>query len=119
MDSNLIITPVTGYHWSEGKEIKPWVTEHPAVRTHPKTGLEGLYINRMFTTRFSNMSVIESQSLLEFLFNQMEAYDITFPFKWSKGDVLIWDNRFTLHYPINDFSGVRRKMILTSVMEAI
>jgi taurine dioxygenase len=73
----------------------------------------------MFTTRFSNMSVIESQSLLEFLFNQMEAYDITCPFKWSKGDVLIWDNRFTLHYPINDFSGVRRKMILTSVMEAI
>ena len=65
------------------------------------------------------MSVIESQSLLEFLFNQMEAYDITCPFKWSKGDVLIWDNRFTLHYPINDFSGVRRKMILTSVMEAI
>ena len=52
-------------------------------------------------------------------FNQMEAYDITCPFKWSKGDVLIWDNRFTLHYPINDFSGVRRKMILTSVMEAI
>jgi alpha-ketoglutarate-dependent taurine dioxygenase len=41
MDSNLIITPATGYHWSEGKEIKPWVTEHPAVRTHPKTGLEG------------------------------------------------------------------------------
>ena len=73
----------------------------------------------MFTTRFSNMSVIESKSLLKFLFNQMEAHDITCPFNWSKGDVLIWDNRFTLHYPISDFSGVRRKMIRTSIMEAI
>ena len=35
----------------------------------------------------------------------------------DKGDVLIWDNRFTLHYPINDFSGVRRKMIRTSILE--
>ena len=65
------------------------------------------------------MSVNESKSLLEFLFNQMEAHDITCQFKWSKGDVLIWDNRFTLHYPINDFSGVREKMIRTSVIEAI
>lgn len=113
------LSAVHAYHWSEGKEIKPWVTEHPVVRNHPKTGREGLYINRMFTTRFSNMSVIESKSLLEFLFNQMESHDITCRFKWSKGDVLIWDNRFTLHYPINDFSGVRRKMIRTSVMEKI
>jgi hypothetical protein len=32
--------------------------------------------------------------------------------------VLIWDNRFTLHYPINDFSGYRRRMIRTTSLEA-
>jgi taurine dioxygenase len=83
----------------------------------PTTGREGLYINRMFTTRFSNMSILESKPLLESLFNQMEAHDITCRFKWDKGDVLIWDNHFTLHYPINDFSGVRRKMVRTSILE--
>ncbi|MFL2792410.1 MAG: TauD/TfdA family dioxygenase, partial [Paracoccaceae bacterium] len=40
-------------------------------------------------------------------------------FKWNKGDLLIWDNRFTLHYPINDTPGITRKMIRTSVMETI
>jgi taurine dioxygenase len=111
------MSAVHAYHWSEGKEIKPWIAEHPVVRIHPTTGREGLYINRMFTTRFSNMSILESKPLLESLFNQMEAHDITCRFKWNKGDVLIWDNRFTLHYPINDFSGVRRKMIRTSILE--
>ena len=113
------MSAIHAYHWSEGKEQIPWTAEHPVVRTHPVSGREGLYINRMFTARFSDMTVSESKPLLEFLFNQMEIHDVTCRFKWTKGDVLIWDNRFTLHYPINDFSGVRRKMIRTSVMEKL
>ena len=27
---------------------------------------------------------------------------------WQKGDVAIWDNRCTLHYPVNDYHGHRR-----------
>ena len=103
--------------WSEGKQIEPWVVEHPVVRTHPTTGKKGLYVNRMFTTRFSDMTIPESKPLLEYLFNQMEEHDVTCRFKWKKGDLLIWDNRFTLHYPINDTPGITRKMIRTSVME--
>jgi len=108
---------IHAYHWSEGKEQLPWIAEHPVVRTHPVSGLEGLFVNRMFTSRFSNMTASESKPLLEFLFNKMEIHEVTCRFRWNKGDLLIWDNRFTLHYPINDFFGNRREMIRTSVME--
>ena len=111
------LNAIHAYHWSEGKQIEPWVVEHPVVRAHPTTGKKGLYINRMFTTQFSDMTIAESKPLLEYLFNQMEKHDVTCRFKWNKGDLLIWDNRFTLHYPINDTPGITRKMIRTSVME--
>ena len=62
-------------------------------------------------------TIAESKPLLEYLFNQMEKHDVTCRFKWNKGDLLIWDNRFTLHYPINDTPGITRKMIRTSVLE--
>ncbi len=63
------------------------------------------------------MTASESKPLLEFLFNKMEIHEVTCRFRWNKGDLLIWYNRFTLHYPINDVFGNRREMIRTSVME--
>ncbi len=112
------LTAVHAYNWFERREVKPWVVEHPVVRKHSATGREGLYINRMFTSRFSGMTVEESAPLLEYLFGRMEEHDVTCRFRWRQGDLLIWDNRFTLHYPINDISGKLRRMIRTSVLES-
>lgn len=111
------LSAVHAYHWYENREQVPWVTEHPVVRRHPVTEREGLYINRMFTTRFAGMTMPESAPLLAQLFDLMEQHQFTCRFRWQVGDVLIWDNRFCLHYPINDFSGHRRRMIRTSTME--
>ena len=112
------LNAVHAYNWYERREVDPWVVEHPVVRCHPVTGREGLFVNRMFTSRFSGMTVEESAGLLEFLFDRMEQHEVTCRFEWAKGDVLLWDNRFTLHYPINDFSGQTRRMIRTSTIEA-
>jgi taurine dioxygenase len=35
--------------------------------------------------------------------------------KWSVGDVAIWDNRVTLHYPLNDYHRFRREMLRVSI----
>ena len=110
---------VHAFHWRENREVEPWYCEHPVVREHPNTKQEGLYINRMFTSRFCNMTAEESAPLLNYLFDHMEEHKFTCRFEWSLGDVLIWDNRFTLHYPINDFSGQLRRMIRTSALEEI
>lgn len=108
---------VHAYHWYERREEPPHVALHPVVRAHPVTGREGLYVNRMFTSRFVDMTVEESAPLLDYLFAHMERHEFTCRFRWQVGDVLMWDNRFCLHYPLNDFSGQRRRMIRTSTLE--
>ena len=107
------------YHWYDRREEPDYSATHPVVRKHPVTGAEGLYVTRMFTNRFIGMSEAESAPLLGYLFDHQERAEFTCRFQWQVGDVLIWDNRFTLHYPINDFSGHRRRMIRTSSMESL
>ena len=111
------LSAVHAYHRSERREDPDWRVTHPVVRRHPMTGLEGLYVNRMFTTRFDGMTVAESAPLLGYLYDQMERIEHTARFRWGPGGVLLWDNRFTLHYPVNDFSGERRVMIRTTSIE--
>jgi len=64
------------------------------------------------------VTVEESQPLLSYLFDHMQRHEFTCRFRWEKGGVILWDNRFTLHFPINDFSGQRRRMLRTTTLEA-
>ena len=90
---------------------------HPVVRRHPETGEEGLYLNRMFSTRFVGMTPTESEPLLKFLDEHMTRCEFTARISWTEGQLVMWDNRFTLHYPINDFSGHRRLLYRCAAME--
>ena len=90
---------------------------HPVVRVHPDTGAEGLYINRMFATRFHGMTEAESRPLVDFLDRHMTRPEFTCRIRWQPGQVVIWDNRFTLHYPINDFTGERRLLLRCTTLE--
>ena len=90
---------------------------HPVVRRHPETGAEGIYLNRMFATRFDGMTAEESRPLIDFLDRHMSRPEFTCRLRWRTGQVVIWDNRFTLHYPINDFTGERRLLIRCTALE--
>jgi len=90
---------------------------HPVVRRHPDTGKAGLFINTMFTTRFEGMTAEESKPLIHFLDQHMTRPEFTCRVSWKPGQITIWDNRFTLHYPINDFTGHRRLLIRCSTIE--
>lgn len=91
---------------------------HPVVRRHPESGAEGLYINRMFATRFEGWSATESRPLIDFLDRHMTRPEFTCRMTWRPGRVVMWDNRFTLHYPINDFTGQRRLLLRCTALEA-
>ena len=90
---------------------------HPVIRTHPANARKGIYLNRMFVTRFEGMTAEESQPIIDFLDRHMTRPEFTFRHRWQTGDLVIWDNRFTLHYPINDFSGHSRLLIRCTAME--
>ena len=90
---------------------------HPVVRKHPRTGREGLYVNRMFVSQFENMSYPESKPLIDFLDSHITRPEFTFRHKWQHNDLILWDNRFSLHYPINDFCNQRRLLIRCTALE--
>ncbi len=85
-------------------------SEHPIVRTHPQSGLKGLYVSRSHTARFKDMTIAESKPLLDFLADHIAKPEFTWRLRWRKGTVVIWDNRITQHYALNDYAGQRRHM---------
>jgi taurine dioxygenase len=69
----------------------------PIVYTHPATGRKALYVNRLMTECIVDMPRGESTTLLESLFNHQEQPQFIYEHRWTPGDVVIWDNRCTLH----------------------
>lgn len=84
--------------------------EHPVARTHPETGRKALYISPAHTIRFAGWTEEDSAPVLDILHRHITREDNTCRFNWTKGAVAVWDNRCTLHYPLNDYHGHRREM---------
>ena len=93
-----------------GAQLKEMVARHPAVRTHPETGRRALYVNTGHTTHFEGWTEEESRPLLDFLFEHQIKPEFTCRFRWQEGSLALWDNRCTLHIPVNDYQGFRRRM---------
>ena len=97
-------------HSSSRQAVKEFRAEHPVVRTHPETKQQALFVNEAHSLQFSSLTIDESTPILDFLFKHQIRSEFTCRFKWEKGSVAIWDNRCTLHNPINDYHGKRRLM---------
>ena len=89
---------------------KDFVSEHPAVRTHPETGRKALYVNVAHTVRFKDMTEEESAPILDFLFRHQIKPEFTCRFHWEPGSIAFWDNRCAQHNPVKYYHGFRRLM---------
>jgi taurine dioxygenase len=83
---------------------------HPVVRTHPATGRKALYVNRLMTMRIEGLPADESDELLDTLFAHQERREFVYEHVWRPGDLLMWDNRCTLHAR-TDFSPDERRLM--------
>lgn len=81
---------------------------HPIVRAHPVTARPGLFVNPTFTTRVVGLSRAESRSLLGLLCEHATQPERTFRHRWQAGDIVMWDNRATLHMGVRDFGTASR-----------
>lgn len=86
------------------------IAEHPVVRTHPETGKKGLFVSRAHTTNFKGMTVEESEPLINFLSDYAVRPEFTCRIRWRPGTLVVWDNRCTQHFALNDYDGQRRRM---------
>jgi taurine dioxygenase len=83
---------------------------HPVVRIHPETGRKALFVNRLFTTHLIGVAEAESDAVLRLLFDHLETQEFSCRFRWRPNSVAFWDNRCTLHRPINDYLPAPRRM---------
>ena len=72
-----------------------WV--HPVVRTHPETGRKCLFVNRLMTIRIEGMDPGESDEILNYLFDHVECPEFIYEHVWTVGDLMMWDNRCSIH----------------------
>jgi taurine dioxygenase len=70
---------------------------HPIARTHPATGRKSLYVNRLMTHHIEGLAPGESERLLELMFATLERPEFIYEHRWRVGDLVLWDNRCTLH----------------------
>jgi taurine dioxygenase len=70
---------------------------HPLVRTHPESGRRCLFLGRRRNSYVLGLPLNESEELLDALWAHATQPRFTFRQEWRVGDVLVWDNRCTLH----------------------
>ena len=83
---------------------------HPVARTHPDTGRKALFVNRLMTDHILDMPREESDRLLAVLFDHQEQKQFVYEHVWSVGDLLLWDNRCSLHAR-TDFDPSERRLL--------
>ena len=84
-------------------DVAPPAVPHPVVRTHVGTGRKALYVNPHYTLNFEGWTEAESKPLLEMLIAHATRHENIYRHHWQVGDVLMWDNRCTMHYAVRDY----------------
>ncbi|MBV8624889.1 MAG: TauD/TfdA family dioxygenase [Herbaspirillum sp.] len=82
-------------------------TEHPVVRVHPESGERTLVLGH-FVKKLLGYPTPDSEHLLKLLESYITRLENTVRWRWSVGDVAIWDNRATQHYAVNDYGDQHR-----------
>jgi len=82
-------------------------TEHPIVRVHPVSGEKSLVLGH-FVKRIKGYSQADSAHLFNLLQSHITRLENTVRWRWTAGDVAIWDNRSTQHYAVDDYGNQDR-----------
>jgi taurine dioxygenase len=72
-------------------------TYHPIVCMHPETGRKCLYLGRRRNAYIEGLDIAESEALLDEVWRYATRDELTWYNTWRVGDVVLWDNRCTMH----------------------
>ena len=85
-----------GFEFSQEEEDKLKGAVHPLVRTNPRTRRRSLYL-ASHASRIIDWPVPEGRLLLRDLIEHATQPQFVYRHVWRAGDLVIWDNRATMH----------------------
>jgi len=100
----------------EQKKLVPNVA-HPIARVHPATGRKALYVSEGMTIGIEGMQDAEAQGLLAELFAHSTRPEFIYRHVYQVGDLILWDNRATMHRAMPFDGRHRRHMRRSTIME--
>lgn len=92
---------------------------HPLVRTHPETERRSLFLGRRRNSYIVGLELEESERLLDELWRHATQPKFTWRQQWRVGDVMVWDNRCTLHRRDAFDPGARRLLHRTQIRASL
>ncbi|NQW08750.1 MAG: TauD/TfdA family dioxygenase [Alphaproteobacteria bacterium] len=90
-------------------------TFHPILCAHPRTGAPLLYLGRRRMAYVEGLPLAESEALLDDLWAYATREENAYRHSWRVGDLLVWDNRATMHRRDPFDASARRLMRRTQV----
>ena len=87
---------------------------HPVVRVHPESGERGLFIGG-FVRGIDGLSTTESRDVLRLLQAHVTRPEHILRWSWSPGQLLVFDNRITQHYAIDNYDDQPRRLSRVTV----
>jgi alpha-ketoglutarate-dependent sulfate ester dioxygenase len=84
-------------------------TAHPVVRVHPITGERGLFIGG-FAQRIVGLSGSESRRILDIFQHYVTRPENVLRWRWSPNELVLFDNRITQHYAIDNYDDLPRRL---------
>jgi taurine dioxygenase len=91
---------------------------HPLVCTHPESGRRMLYLGRRRMAWIEGLSLADSDALLDEIWAHATRPEISFTHRWRVGDLVLWDNRCTMHRRDPFDAASRRVMHRTQIKGA-
>src|SRR5437773_9314770 len=84
---------------------------HPMVRTHPVHGSRAVYFHISKATHIDGMTPEASRAYMNDLLARMIRPEIVYHHVWTRGDVLIIDNRATMHRAHGDYDRSQSRVL--------
>jgi taurine dioxygenase len=88
---------------------------HPLVCTHPDTGRRLLYLGRRRNAYLAGLDPVVSEALLNELWSYVAQPEFAWEHVWRVGDLVLWDNRCTMHRRDAFDANARRIMHRTQI----
>jgi len=104
----------TSYTEEQLKSMPP--VEWPLVRTHPGSGRKLLWVGA-HATHIVGWTLAEGRMLLAELLEHATQREFVYRHRWRVGDLVMWDNRCTLHRGRRFDLGARRELRRTTTEE--